>query len=268
MSRVSPAPCSGAAFAAVASRVRQRRDHRGLRYAVLCSARVLGTRPRPAKAERRRISEAADGSTIVSDSAPLRIVGGSIRSTAAGSAAAASSSVLRTSGPAASSSATATTRSATAPRRTSSLPRFGGGLDAGAGNDTIFAGIRRNAVGTLFILGGSGTADKVRTPAPRPARRSRSTASPRTTSSPVTAATMSSPASRPVEGSSFGDRSTAANASHRERFTGGLGLDDPQRRERSRRVRNEGPVAKPAPTTSTARAAIDRVDIIRSAPRA
>jgi hypothetical protein len=100
----------------------------------------------------------------------------------------------------------------------------GGGLDAGAGNDTIFAGIRRNAVGTLFILGGSGTADKVTyVEAPSGATVSLDGES----NDDIITGDRHNVFSgvEVVEGSSFGDRIDGSDASHRERITGGLGLD-------------------------------------------
>ena len=100
----------------------------------------------------------------------------------------------------------------------------GGGIDLGAGNDTIFAGIRRNPDGIQFIDGGSGTADKV-SYAEAP--------------SGVTASLDGQSNDgifngdkqnilegvEQLEGSKSGDRLDGSNAGHRERITGGTGLD-------------------------------------------
>ena len=177
----------------------------------------------PGEANNVRYEETANGSTLVSDAAPLRIVGGSsldgCRLNGAGDVLCAPN--VRPSG------IELGDGNDTIRYRASEdlgLPRFGGGLDAGAGNDTIFAGIRRNDAGTLFILGGSGTADKV-TYAEAPSGATVSldgqsnddviTGDRHNVFSGVEA----------VEGSSFGDRIDGSDASHRERFTGGLGLD-------------------------------------------
>lgn len=170
-----------------------------------------------------RISEAADGSTIVSDSAPLQIVGGSsldgCRLDAIGDVLCAPN--VRPAGIKLGDGNDTIRYSAS---EANGQPRFGGGLDAGAGNDTIFAGIRRNAVGTLFIVGGSGTADKV-TYASAPSGATVSldgqsndnilTGDPHNVFSGVEA----------VEGSSSGDLIEGSDEDHRERFTGGLGSD-------------------------------------------
>jgi len=176
----------------------------------------------PGEANNVRISEGADGSTIVSDSAPIRIVGASTlngcRLDGNGDAVCAPNAkptgielgdgndVIRY-----------------LASESLGQPRFGGGLDAGAGNDTVFAGIRRSASGVLDISGGAGTADK------------------------VTYASASSPATvsldgqgndgvrddannvradiEIVEGTAGADTITGSDADHRERFIGGPGND-------------------------------------------
>jgi len=107
-----------------------------------------------------RYSEAADGSTIISDTAPLTIKGESslsgCRFDGAGDVVCAPN--VR---PAGIETGDGNDVIRYLASESLGLPRFGGGLDAGAGNDTIFAGTRRNADDALFIVGGPGTADKV-----------------------------------------------------------------------------------------------------------
>ena len=170
-----------------------------------------------------RISETADGGTLFSDSAPLRIVGGSsldgCRLTGVGDVLCAPN--VRPSGVELGDGNDTIRYSAS---EDLGLPRFGGGLDAGAGNDTIFAGIRRNAAGTLFILGGSGIADKVTyASAPSGATVSLDGQSNDDVLSGDRHNVFSGVES--VDGSNFGDRIDGSDAAHRERITGGLGSD-------------------------------------------
>jgi RTX calcium-binding nonapeptide repeat (4 copies) len=175
------------------------------------------------EANNLRYSEAADGTTIISDSAPLRIVGESslsgCRFNSAGDVLCAPN--VRPSGIELGDGNDVVRYQAS---ESLGLLRFGGGLEAGAGNDTIFAGIRRNPDGVLFIDGGSGTADKV-TYAEAP--------------SGVTASLDGQSNDgifngdkqnvfagvEQLEGSKSGDRLDGSNADHREVFTGGTGLD-------------------------------------------
>jgi Ca2+-binding RTX toxin-like protein len=177
----------------------------------------------PGEANNVRYAEAADGSTIISDTAPLRIVGESslsgCRFDGAGDIVCAPN--VRPSGIELGDGNDTIRYLAS---ESVGLPRFGGGIDAGAGNDTIFAGLRRNADDVLFLLGGSGTADKV---------------SYAQSNSGVTASldgqsndtTLSGDKHNvfsgveQLEGSKFGDRLDGSNADHRERITGGTGLD-------------------------------------------
>jgi RTX calcium-binding nonapeptide repeat (4 copies) len=176
-----------------------------------------------------RFTETADGSMIVSDSAPIRIVGessvGSCRLDAGGAAICAPTmaptnillgdrdDVIRY----------------FASEPVGSDEGFGDGVIDGAdGNDTIFAGIRRNAVGVLDISGGAGSADKL------------------TYASASSAATVVlDPTAGPligddgvagdqnhirggfeiVEGSAFDDTITGIDAGHTETFIGGFGND-------------------------------------------
>ena len=176
----------------------------------------------PGEANDVRITETSDGRTIVSDSAPIRISGDSslegCRLTAAGDAVCAAevkpfdidlgdgNDVIRH-----------------LASESLNLGEFIGGIDAGAGNDTIHAGIRRNATGRLRINGGSGSADTV-TYAASPA--------------PVDVLLDDVPNDghlgdlndvrsdiEIVEGSAFDDRITGSDADERERFTGGPGND-------------------------------------------
>jgi Ca2+-binding RTX toxin-like protein len=176
-----------------------------------------------------RVTETANGSTIVSDSKPLRIVGDSTldgcRLDAAGAAICAPNAnpvgfelgdgddVIRY----------------MASEQVGADEGFGDSvIDGGAGNDTIFAGIRRNAVGVLDLDGGAGNADKL------------------TYASAGSAATVTLQGHpvvdhgndgvrgdanhirggfEIVEGTSFADTLTGSDADHRERFIGGLGND-------------------------------------------
>jgi Ca2+-binding RTX toxin-like protein len=173
------------------------------------------------EANNLRYSEAADGSTIVSDTAPLRIVG---ESSLQGCRFSGSNTVVCAPSVRPSGIETGDGNDVIrflASESMGTLSR-GGGIDAGSGNDTVFAGIRRNADGVLDIDGGAGTTDK------------------------VTYATASFPATvtlndrivdgvtndkqllkgfEVVEGSGFGDTLTGSDASHREIFIGGNGND-------------------------------------------
>jgi hypothetical protein len=174
-------------------------------------------RAAPGETNNVRVSETADGSTIVSDSAPIRISGDSTldgcRLEATGDAVCAPN---------------------VAPfeldlgdgndviRYLASEPVLSG-IDGGAGNDTISAGVRRNASGVLDISGGAGTADKV------------------TYASATFPATVSLDGQgndgvrgdannvkadiEIVEGTAGADTITGSDADHRERFIGGPGND-------------------------------------------
>jgi RTX calcium-binding nonapeptide repeat (4 copies) len=174
-------------------------------------------RAAPGETNNVRVSETADGSMIVSDSAPIRISGDSTldgcRLEATGDAVCAPN---------------------VAPfeldlgdgndviRYLASEPVLSG-IDGGAGNDTISAGVRRNASGVLDISGGAGTADKV------------------TYASATFPATVSLDGQgndgvrgdannvkadiEIVEGTAGADTITGSDADHRERFIGGPGND-------------------------------------------
>jgi RTX calcium-binding nonapeptide repeat (4 copies) len=174
-------------------------------------------RAAPGETNNVRVSETADGSMIVSDSAPIRISGDSTldgcRLEATGDAVCAPN---------------------VAPfeldlgdgndviRYLASEPVLSG-IDGGAGNDTISAGVRRNASGVLDISGGAGTADKV------------------TYASATFPATVSLDGQgndgvrgdannvkadiEIVEGTAGADAITGSDADERERFIGGPGSD-------------------------------------------
>ena len=170
-----------------------------------------------------RVVETSDGRTIVSDSSPLRIVGDSTldgcRLTAAGDAICAANAepiefelgdrndVIR--------------YEASEPLGRSLRAR--NGVFGGDGNDTIFAGVRRNAGGRLRIFGGSGTADKV-TYASSPAPVDVSLDG---VPNDGHAADLNSidPDVEILEGSAFGDTITGSDADERERFVAGPGDD-------------------------------------------
>jgi hypothetical protein len=171
----------------------------------------------PGEANDVRISEAADGSTIISDSAPIRISGGSsldgCRLEADGDAVCAPGlppfAIKLGDG--------------NDTIRYLASKSFANGIDAGAGNDTVFAGIRRNGQGALTLIGGSGTADKV---------TYASAAFPATVSLDNQAndgvrgdAQNVRPDFEIVEGSAFGDTITGSDADERERYVGGNGDD-------------------------------------------
>jgi Ca2+-binding RTX toxin-like protein len=162
-----------------------------------------------------RIAETADGGYVISDSAPLRIAGdddgegcrldggGDVvcsgvfpRDIALGDG----NDVVRYLG---------------------SSPSAA--IKGGAGNDTIFAGIRRNARGTLTIEGGSGTADKVTyAVAGFPATVSLDG---QPNDGVRGDANNVMPDVEIVEGSAFGDTITGSDADETERFVGGGGND-------------------------------------------
>ena len=101
-----------------------------------------------------RIAEAADGTIIVSDSAPIRIIGadrGECRLDGVGDAVCDADLGLHR--------FELGDRDDVVRYLAASRPVFG--VDGGEGNDLVFAGVRRNAQGTLTIAGGPGTADKV-----------------------------------------------------------------------------------------------------------
>jgi hemolysin type calcium-binding protein len=201
----------GAAEAATVDVMENRRGPHAFRYVAA-----------PGEANDVRITETSDGRTIVSDSAPIRISGESsletCRLTVAGDAICAAdiepfevdlgdgNDVIR--------------------HQASDalvLGPFIGGIDGGAGNDTIHAGIRRNATGRLHIAGGTGTGDTVTY-----------------AGSPASVHVLLDDVPNDghlgdlndvrrdieiVEGSAFGDRITGSDADERERFIGGLGND-------------------------------------------
>jgi hypothetical protein len=175
----------------------------------------------PGEANNLRYAEAADGSTIIADTAPLRIVGESSLQGCRfdGSSTIVCAPNVRPAGIDTGDGNDTVRYLASEPMGT--IAR-GGGIDLGAGNDTLFAGIRRNADGVQDINGGAGTADK------------------------VTYASASFPATvtlndriadgvstdkqllngfEVLEGSAFGDTLTGSNSDQRERFIGGLGND-------------------------------------------
>ena len=175
----------------------------------------------PGEANNLRYSETADGSTIVSDSAPLRIVGESsaqsCRLDGAGDVVCAPN--VRPSG-------IETGDGNDVVRYLASEGmgsfKFGGGIDLGAGNDTIFAGIRRNPDGLQSILGGAGTADKITyASAAFPATASLNDM----TVDGVTGDKQVLDDFEVLEGSGFADTLTGSDADHREILIGGLGND-------------------------------------------
>jgi len=169
-----------------------------------------------------RYSEAADGSTIISDTAPLTIKGESslsgCRFDGAGNVVCAPN--VR---PAGIETGDGNDVIRYLASESLGLPRFGGGLDAGAGNDTIFAGTRRNADDALFIVGGPGTADKVSyASSPAPVNVSIDgigndghSADRNNVGADVEV----------IEGSPFNDNLTGSDADHREILIGGNGND-------------------------------------------
>jgi hypothetical protein len=112
------------------------------------------------EANNLRFSEAADGSTIVTDTAPLRIAG---ESSLQGCRFDGTDTIVCAPNVRPSGIETGDGNDVVRILASESMGtfRFGGGIDLGAGNDTIFAGIRRNADGVQAIEGGAGTADKV-----------------------------------------------------------------------------------------------------------
>ena len=176
----------------------------------------------PGEANNLRYSEAADGSTIVSDTAPLRIVGESSLQGCRfdGTNTIVCAPNVRPSGIELGDGNDVVRYLAS---ESLGLPRFGGGLDAGAGNDTVFAGLRRNADGVLFIRGGAGTADKVSyTSAAFPATVTLDGVS----NDGVTGDTQNVfDGVEVIEGSGFNDTLTGSDADHREILVGGNGND-------------------------------------------
>jgi hypothetical protein len=175
----------------------------------------------PGEANNPRDAEAADGSTLISDSAPLRIVGESsaqsCRFDGAGDIVCAPN--VRPAG-----IETGDGNDVVRILSSESMGtfRFGGGIDLGAGNDTIFAGIRRNADGVQAIDGGAGTADKVTyASAAFPATASLNDL----TADGVTGDHQVLDGFEVLEGSGFGDTLTGSDADHREILIGGNGND-------------------------------------------
>jgi Ca2+-binding RTX toxin-like protein len=175
----------------------------------------------PGEANNLRYSETADGSTIVSDSAPLRIVGESsaqsCRLDGAGDVVCAPN--VRPSG-----IETGDGNDVVRYLASEGMGSFklGGGIDLGAGNDTIFAGIRRNADGLQSIEAGTGTADKITyASAAFPATASLNDL----TVDGVTGDKQVLVGFEVLEGSGFADTLTGSDADHREILIGGLGND-------------------------------------------
>jgi Ca2+-binding RTX toxin-like protein len=175
----------------------------------------------PGEANNLRYAEAFDGSTIITDTAPLRIVG---ESSLQGCRFDGTSTIVCAPNVRPAGIETGDGNDTVRYLASESMGTIGrgGGIDLGAGNDTLFAGIRRNADGVQDINGGSGTADK------------------------VTYASASFPATvtlddriadgvtndkqllngfEVVEGSGFGDTLTGSDADRREILIGGNGND-------------------------------------------
>jgi hypothetical protein len=163
-----------------------------------------------------RVAEAADGTITISDTAPIRIVGadrGECRLDGVGDAICDSDLGFHR--------FELGDRDDIVRYLAASRPVFG--VDGGEGNDLIFAGVRRNGIGTLTIAGGPGTADKV---------TYASAAFPATVSLDDQAndgvrADVNNIKSdvEIVEGSALSDTITGSDTDERERFIGGAGND-------------------------------------------
>jgi hemolysin type calcium-binding protein len=175
----------------------------------------------PGEANNLRYAEAADGSTIVTDTAPLRIAG---ESSLQGCRFDGTSTIVCAPNVRPSGIETGDGNDTVRYLASESMGslRFGGGIDLGSGNDTLFAGIRRNADGVQDIDGGAGSTDTVTyASAQFPAT---ATLNDRVADG-VSIDKQLLNGFEVLEGSGFGDTLTASDSEVREILIGGNGND-------------------------------------------
>ena len=176
----------------------------------------------PGEANNVRVTENSDGSTVVTDVVPMRIVGEVSLQGCRLSVDGRTATCAPNAPPVDFSLGDGNDVIRYEASESMAFPFSVSGLQGGAGNDTFIAGLRRNAEGVLELHGGPGTADKV-TYASSPAAVNVS----------IGASTDGHAADRNdvradvevVEGSNFADTITGSDADHREILIGGNGND-------------------------------------------
>jgi Ca2+-binding RTX toxin-like protein len=176
----------------------------------------------PGETNNVRVTENNDGTTLVSDVVPIRIVGESSLQGCRLSTDAKLATCAPNAKPVDFTLGDGNDVIRYEASESMAFPFSVSGLQGGAGNDTFIAGIRQDAEGVLEVHGGPGTADKV-TYASSPAAVGVS----------IGASSDGHPLDRNdvradvevVEGSRFNDTITGSDADHREILIGGNGND-------------------------------------------